>query len=160
MLAKKNAPEVEVSEVEHPDRLLWDFPASRLAEWFNMESPMRHVFDDRFATRTTHWMRIEEQVVDGDLVIRAELPGIDPDNDVELELSDDMLHVTATRHEEYTDDATRRSEFRYGKFSRSIRLPRGASVKDVVATYKDGILMVRVPAGNPPVAQKIPVVRS
>lgn len=160
MLTKKEAPEVEVSKTEHPDRLLWDFPASRLAEWFNMEFPMRHMFDDMLPMRTNQWMRIEEKMVDGDLVIRAEMPGIDPDKDVELELSDDMLHMTATRHEEMADDTTRRSEFRYGTFSRSIHLPRGASAKDVKATYKDGILMIRVPAGTPPTTEKIAVLRS
>lgn len=38
------------------------------------------------------------------------------------------------------------SEFHYGSFARKIRLPEGATEADVSATYKDGILEVRVPA--------------
>src|SRR5579875_3628170 len=45
------------------------------------------------------FMRVEE-FVDGDaMVIRAEMPGIDPDKDVELTISDGVLHVRAVRHE-------------------------------------------------------------
>ena len=38
-----------------------------------------------------------------------------------------------------------RSEFRYGSYTRALALPKGASEKDVKATYKDGILEVTVP---------------
>ena len=38
-----------------------------------------------------------------------------------------------------------RSEIRYGAFSRSLQLPTGATEKDIDATYKAGVLELRVP---------------
>jgi len=109
------------------------------------------------------WMRVEEFMDDKTLVVRAELPGIDPDKDVELSVTDNMLHIRAER-EERTEDKekeTYRSEFRYGSFVRNIPLPVGTAIDDVKASYKDGILEVRVPMTEVKQATtKIPVNRS
>jgi HSP20 family protein len=80
-------------------------------------------------------------------VIRAELPGIDPDKDVEITVSDNTLHLRAERRQrsDAEEGGIRRSEIRYGSFSRSIPLPPGSKESDVQATYKDGMLEVRVP---------------
>jgi HSP20 family protein len=92
-------------------------------------------------------VRIEEFAEDDALVIRAEMPGIDPDKDVEISMHDGMLHIRAERREssEHKDKAGYRSEFTYGMFERALPLPAGVSETDVTATYKDGILEVRVP---------------
>jgi HSP20 family protein len=90
-----------------------------------------------------------EQFLDGStLVVRAEVPGIDPDQDVDVSVSEGMLHIKAERQEksEHKGKSGYRSEFRYGSFSRSIALPPGAKEEDVTATYKDGVLEVRAPA--------------
>ena len=75
------------------------------------------------------------------------MPGIDPDEDVEITVSDGMLHLSAERRSETKteDKQGYRSEFRYGSVSRSVRLPEGAGEEDVTATYTDGILEVRIP---------------
>ncbi len=109
------------------------------------------------------WLRIEE-FHDGDtLVVRAELPDIDPDKDVEISSDDGVVRIHA-HHEQKTEHKQKRgyhSEFRYGEFEREIALPAGAGAEDVKATYKDGILEVRIPC--PEVAEppptKIPVAR-
>ena len=93
-------------------------------------------------------MKYVDEYRDGDtLVIRAELAGIDPDEDVELTVTDGMLRIDAERRvEEDTEDkGYTRHELRYGRFTRSLPIPEGASADDVTATYKDGILEVRVP---------------
>jgi HSP20 family protein len=92
-------------------------------------------------------LRVEEFVDGDEIVVRAEMPGIDPDKDVELTVTDHTLRIRAERREEAQSEekGAYRSEFRYGSFSRSVPLPVGASEKDVKATYKDGILEVRVP---------------
>jgi HSP20 family protein len=103
-----------------------------------------------------------EQFVDGETcVIRAELPGIDPEKDVEITVSDGVLHLKARREgktEERTP-ASYRSEFHYGSFERAIRLPEGATSADVKASYKDGILEVCVPVAKPvtETATRIPI---
>jgi HSP20 family molecular chaperone IbpA len=87
-------------------------------------------------------MRVEDYVEEGQYVLRAELPGIDPDKDVDITIDNGVLTIKAERREEKKDAG--RSEFRYGAFTRSTTLPTGADQDDVSATYSDGILEVRV----------------
>ncbi len=136
-----------------------------LVPWFD------RLFDDWFKFFSYHrpftfvggeWtpenlIRVDEFQDNGSYVIRAELPGIDPDKDVELSLSDDMLHITATRREEDASEnkGYMRQEIRCGSFHRTIPLPAGVAETDVTASYEDGILEVRIPRPKP--AKKIPV---
>jgi len=92
-------------------------------------------------------MKIEEFTDEGNLVVRAEMPGIDPDNDLEINVVDGTLTIRAERRQESKTEEKGRyqSEFSYGSFSRVMTLPTGANEKEVQATYKDGILEVRVP---------------
>jgi HSP20 family protein len=92
-------------------------------------------------------LSVEEYADGDDLVVRAEMPGIDPEKDVEITVSDHTLHLRAERRHEtkVEEQGGYRTEFRYGSFARTVTLPPGASEKDVDATYKDGILEVRIP---------------
>jgi HSP20 family protein len=109
------------------------------------------------------WLRVEEFVDDKDLVVRAELPGIDPEKDVELSVVDGVLRIRAEREEksEHKGKDSYRSEFRYGSFARNVPLPMGCTETDVAATYRDGVLEIRVPTGEEPKTQavKIPITR-
>lgn len=90
-----------------------------------------------------HGIRIEEHVTDGTYVLRAELPGIDPSKDVEIGVTEGVLTLRAERSEETTEK--HHTEFRYGTFARSVRLPAGAQGDEATAEYKDGVLTVTVP---------------
>lgn len=109
------------------------------------------------------WLRVEEYIDDKTLVVRAELPGIDPAKDVEISLAEGVLTIRAERQEktEHKKKDTYRSEFRYGSFVRNIALPAGATEEDVSATYHDGVLEVRVPLGEEakPEPKKIQITR-
>jgi len=89
---------------------------------------------------------VDEFREDSTLVVRAELPGVDPEKDVELSVSDGMLHIEAQRRMEDKEEGKGylRRELRYGSFARTLPLPEGVTDEDVSATYKDGILEVRV----------------
>jgi HSP20 family protein len=107
-------------------------------------------------------IKVEEFTEDGQLVVRAEMPGIDPDKDVEITITDHTLHLRAERRSqtETKDKKGYRSEFRYGSFSRSMPLPSAATEDDVKAVYTDGILEVRIPIDSAEAAaKKIPVER-
>ncbi|MFR9799081.1 Hsp20/alpha crystallin family protein [Streptomyces sp. MS06] len=91
----------------------------------------------------THGIRIEEQLTDEAYVLRAELPGIDPAKDVEITVTDGVLTLRAERTEETEDK--HRTEFRYGTFTRSVRLPSGAKGEEATAEYGDGVLTIKVP---------------
>ena len=104
-------------------------------------------------------MRLEDFVEGGQYVVRAELPGIDPESDVDITVDDGVLTVKAERREEKKEGG--RSEFRYGSFSRSASLPAGADEENVTATYRDGILEVRVPLkeGEKPEPKRIEIAK-
>jgi HSP20 family protein len=104
---------------------------------------MRQVFDGET-------INIEEFMDGGDLVVRAELPGIDPERDVDISADNGVLRIRAERRHEHTEDEgdTCRSEFSYGAFYRAIPLPLDAREEQITASYNDGILEVRVPTGE------------
>lgn len=87
--------------------------------------------------------RVEDYLEDGHFVVRAELPGVDPDNDVEILVDEGTLTIRAERREEQKD--THHSEFRYGSFTRSVSLPARADVEHITASYDQGILKVTIP---------------
>ncbi|WP_149826320.1 Hsp20/alpha crystallin family protein [Streptomyces tailanensis] len=101
-----------------------------------------------------HGIRIEEQVTDEGYCLRAELPGLDEDKDIQLDITHGVLSLRAERSEE--TKGRHHSEFRYGTFARSVRLPQGAQEDQVKAEYKDRILAVTVPIAG---AEKAPVTR-
>jgi HSP20 family protein len=107
-------------------------------------------------------IRVDEFHEDGTLVVRAELPGIDPDEDVELTVTDGMLHIAAERREEEKteENGYLRHELRCGSFARTLPLPAGVTEEDIKAEYKDGILEIRVPAPEPAPAKKIPIAKT
>ncbi len=108
-------------------------------------------------------IRVEELVEDGQVVVRAELPGVDPEKDIDVVVDDGVLTIRARRREHSEDRTARgyRSEFHYGSLTRQVRLPRGTSAEVVSASYTDGVLEVRMPAPAPaPSARRIPVERA
>lgn len=139
-------------ELSHSARPLLEWPA----RWPLMRWPAH--WTDLF--EESDFIRVEELTEGNTLVIRAELPGVDPEKDVELTVDNGVLTLHAERREEKEEKGRerRRSEFRYGSFSRSMTLPPGATEDDVQATYTNGILEVRVPVdGEKAEAKKIQI---
>jgi HSP20 family protein len=104
-------------------------------------------------------IRVDEFRENGALVIRAELPGIDPDKDVEVTVADGMLTIEAERHadKKIEDKGYLCRELRHGSFTRTLPLPTKVTEADIKADYKDGILEIRVPAPKAVPAKKIPI---
>lgn len=136
-----------------------------------MSDIMRHVPFDvpepfrRFLhSETGSMLRVEEFQDGSTMVVRAELPGINPDRDVDITVSGNSLTIEARREEksEYKGKHNYRSEFRYGAFTRTLPLPQGTQEQDIKASYADGVLEVRIPTpehvGSP--SRKVPVTRS
>lgn len=147
-----------MSLMRNEPRSVWplDFVWSEEGVDRRFRDMFRHFFSgeglgERLFEARPSLMRIEEYVEDDTCVIRAELPGVDPDKDVEISFADGILHLHAER-EERTEEVRPSgylSEFHYGSLERSIRLPDGVTEADIQASYKDGILEVRVPAPKP-----------
>ncbi len=129
-------------------------------EWTRM-LPFRGMAFPRWP-ETEDLIRVEEYRQDGTLVVRADLPGIDPDSDVELTVSEGMLHIRAERREEEKreEKGYLRRELRYGSLSRTLPLPEGVSESDITATYNAGILEIRVPEPKQEPAKKVAISKS
>ena len=127
--------------------------SNRLADmldWLEAGSGLTLRDGDRF-------VRVEDFIRNGSYVVRAELPGVDPDKDIELTVEGDYLTIHGERREETHEK--NRSEFRYGSFSRSLRMPAGVEAGAIKATYDDGILEVVVPMAEEKSPTHIPVTR-
>ena len=100
--------------------------------------------------------RLEEAIQDERFVVRAELPGLDPETDIEVTLEGQTLTIRAERRQQ--DNELYRSEFRYGSLARTVRLPARVDAADVVARYGKGVLEVSVPLREvKPEGTRIPI---
>jgi HSP20 family protein len=95
-----------------------------------------------------------------DLVVRAELPGVDPEKDIDVSFAEGMLTISGERrHQDKVEDQDYyRFESSYGSFLRRISLPESAKVDDIRAAYEDGVLEVVVPgAASMTTPKRIPI---
>jgi HSP20 family protein len=114
--------------------------------------PMRRPFGLGWDWPGEDLIRVDEFRDGTTQVIRAELPGIDPAKDVTITVADGMLRIAAERRvdEETQDKGYSRHEMRYGNLIRTLPLPDGFTEADNTATYKDGVLKIRVPVPEKP----------
>jgi HSP20 family protein len=125
--------------------------------------PTMRWFDDLFRDADgAQLIKVEEYTEDGTLVVKAELPGFDPDTDVDVTVDGGVLRIVAEKRTEEQDEEKdfRRRELRYGSFARTLALPDGADESSVTAIAKDGILEVRIPMATEPAAEparRIPI---
>ncbi len=83
---------------------------------------------------------------DKEIVVRAEIPGVEKD-DLEVTLTDNMLTISGKTFSEEKEEEGDffRSEIRQGKFSRSVTLPHDVNADKVVTRFKDGLLTLTMP---------------
>ena len=96
-----------------------------------------------------------EMVRDGsDAVVRVELPGVDIDRDVNVEVDKGRLVISGERRDRGEQDTSGVlvREIRYGSFRREFALPEGVGADQVEASYDSGVLEVRVHQAVTPVA--------
>ena len=99
---------------------------------------------------------VDSFVKNGDLVVRADLPGIEP-KDVELSVEDDRLLIKGERNTVHEEKDGGYREVSYGRFERSVRLPRGVDPESIKASYKDGVLEVTVKLPKELEPKKVPI---
>jgi len=94
----------------------------------------------------------------GRIVVRADVPGIKPD-EVAIEVEDDILTVSG-KHEEEKEEKGKdylRRERRVGSFSRSLALPPGVDAKKIEAKTHDGVVEVTIPLPKEPEKKKVQI---
>ena len=133
------------------ERLFSDVDFARVG--YGLQSPQRGsgLFDpwrsESRLTEATWAPQVETFRKEGNLVVRADLPGLTKD-DIDIEIEDDVLVITGERSDETRDerDDFYRSERTYGRFFRAIQLPEGIDTDKIDASFKDGVLEVTIPA--------------
>ncbi|HEX2284938.1 MAG TPA: Hsp20/alpha crystallin family protein [Mycobacterium sp.] len=82
-----------------------------------------------------------------DAVVRVELPGVDVEKDVNVELENGQLVIHGERRDEHTEEKNGRTlrELRYGSFRRSFALPSHVDSDAISASYDKGVLTIKVP---------------
>jgi HSP20 family protein len=98
------------------------------AEFFNDWAPALDVLEDK-----------------NNLIVVAEVPGVRKE-DIEISVQEGVLSITGERKaEERKEEDTYRSERFFGRFHRSVTLPKPVSVDKIKANYKDGVLTITLP---------------
>lgn len=129
------------------DRIWGDTVRSRFVTGLGFQSHM-----------TRPWYPAMECFVKGEeLVVRAVLPGIDP-KEVDISVLGNQLILKGERKplEGMKSEDYYFSEIPYGKFERTITLPRKVDAEQIHAKYKDGVLEITLPASDI-VPKKVPV---
>jgi len=111
---------------------LFEFPLgefNRAGECFNVWAPALDLREDK-----------------DNLLVSLELPGMKKE-DIEVSVHEGVLSVSGERHSEKrgTDAETHRTERFYGRFQRTVTLPKPVHAEAIKATYKDGVLNITLP---------------
>jgi HSP20 family protein len=95
---------------------------------------------------------------DAQIHVRAELPGIDP-QDVDVSVSEDRLVITGEKksQQEQSGEGWTHRESRFGSFSRAIPLPEAVDPAKVTARYDKGVLTVELTTCPSAASRKVPV---
>jgi HSP20 family protein len=161
-MAKKESK--EVAKVE---------PAHEMTPFEEMEKRFEDFFRRPFSLFGPSWlprMKFPETGVispdvdifeeGNDIVVKAEIPGMKKEN-IEVNLTDDMITVSGEKKQEEKIEKKDyyRVERSYGSFTRSFKLPKDVQSDKAKATFKDGVLEIRVPKTAEAISKekKIPI---
>jgi HSP20 family protein len=104
--------------------------------------------------------QIETFQKDNQFVFRADLPGMNKE-DLKVSVDDNCLAIQGERKKEWTSDQESsggyRSERSYGSFYRCVPLPQGVRAENISATFRDGVLEVKMPAPEQKQARRVEI---
>lgn len=137
-----------------------------LREMAAMQSAMDRMFNDTW--RNFGWndaelggfnLPLDINETDRDYTVTTDLPGINADN-IHVKFQDGVLLIEAELPEQTVQKEGERSllkERRWGKFSRSVRLPQQVNSNAVEASFQDGVLTLTLPKAEEVQPRLIPI---
>jgi HSP20 family protein len=144
---------------QFPELSTWS-PFDRLA---SLRDEMNRLFDTSTPARDTSLFSVWSPALDvyddkDAFSVSVELPGMKKE-DINISVHNGVLTVSGERRHEQENKTgeTFRSERYFGKFQRSVTLPAVVDVKNVMASYKDGILTINLPKAEEAKPKQIPV---
>lgn len=104
-----------------------------------------YIYNDEFKCG----MPVEIDEKDKEYVVKAELPGVKKE-DLDIDLEKNRLTISAKKEEEQKEDTKgyRKSEFKYGEFSRTVYFPEEINIEKTNAKLEHGILRIEAPKLN------------
>jgi HSP20 family protein len=138
--------------------------------WSSFDSFRREMDEvfDRFFSSAAHPNSTSSNAVtdgqaetflrDGKWVLRLDLPGVEP-KDIDVSVAGDSLTIRASREwrRPGANDGGAAHEIHYGKFERSLTLPKGTKSDQIKASYQHGVLELTIPASPEVAGRKIPI---
>ncbi|MBE3586387.1 Hsp20/alpha crystallin family protein [Desulfofundulus thermocisternus] len=129
----------------------------RWEPFHELRQQMNRIFNNHWFRGMPFWgtdginPRVDIYQTDDEVVATAELPGIASRDDVEVTLTENTLSIRGEfkRGAEERQEGYFHSERYYGTFSRTLPLPVEVNPDQARATYKNGILEVRIPKKEP-----------
>ena len=125
-------------------------------ELMSLQDRMNRLFDDSYRARggdSEDWAlggawapAVDIYEKDGNIVLKAELPGVDP-KDVDIRVENNLLTLRGERKfdQEVKREHYHRVERSYGVFTRSFSLPNVVDTQNINAEFKDGVLRMTLP---------------
>ena len=131
--------------------MVWELTPWRPFEFDRIRKEMVRLWDSflegRPMRRAGEWLpSIDVSETKSDLVIKAELPGMDS-KDIDISLSNGFLTIKGEKNQEKEekDENYHLIERSYGSFTRSVQLPREVQSDKITASFKNGVLRVTLP---------------
>jgi HSP20 family protein len=134
--------------------MVWELTPWRPFEFDRIRREMDRLWDSflegrpmRRAEESGEWLpSLDVSETKNDVVIKAELPGMDP-KDIDISLANGFLTIKGEKkHEkEEKEENYHLVERSYGSFTRSVRLPREVQSDKISASFKNGVLRVTLP---------------
>jgi HSP20 family protein len=139
-------------------------PYRELSNWHrDIDDLFRRFFpsdnEETHQLSMTGWLpAIEAFEKDGQYVIRADVPGVDP-NEVEVSVLNDALTLKGERKRsnEVKEKDYHYSETAYGRFERTFTLPKGIDPEKIAAKFENGVLEISMPLPQSATAKKVPI---
>jgi HSP20 family protein len=132
-------------------------PWEELSSWHRDIDDLFGRFVGRPETTSSlgNWVpRMETYRKDNEYVLRFDLPGVNP-NDVQIQAEGNVLSISGERKSEEKREGYQ--ETYYGKFERTVALPRGIEADKIAARYEHGVLEIHAPLPAQLGGRKIPV---
>jgi len=103
--------------------------------------------------------RVDVLETSTELIAVCEIPGIDKKEDIHIDISDNILIISGNinKWEDIKDEAVHRKERYVGSFSRSVTLPLPVKAEGIKASYRNGLLEVRMPKSQEPRGKEIEI---
>lgn len=116
------------------------------ADTVPLRQAMERLFEESLPRPSRHWLAVDVYETASELVIKAALPGVKPD-EVDIAIDGDTLTITGERKadEDSMDREYHRRELHVGGFERALRLPERFKAAKTDAVFENGILTLTIP---------------